>query len=108
MDYPSLQPFPPQIATLVGEIESVIGKPIEIRTRDAAYNPLMAPEELAMCDCHMINGSMNVSILLPNEKSTPMHTLFHELLHAHRNVCLSIPRLTPIKDSAAGFRLTSS
>ncbi len=108
MDYPPLQPFPPQVATLIDEIESILGKPIEIRTRDAADNPLNVHEDLPICDCHMIDGFMSVAIAIPENKEIPMHTMFHELLHAHRYVYLAVPRLTPIIDDAAGFRLATS
>ncbi|KAB8066279.1 hypothetical protein [Janthinobacterium violaceinigrum] len=108
MNYPPLQPFPPQVAVLIDEIESVLGKPIEIQTRNAADNPLNVPEGLALCDCRMIDGFTSVAIALPKNKKIPMHIMFHELLHAHRNVCLAVPQLKPIKDDAAGFRLAAS
>ena len=105
MEYVGDMNLQPELRILVNEIEALTKSPIRLRARTDDDLHVVADASLPICDCNMVNGKMDVSIALPAEFEMPEHTLYHELLHAHRNICLSIPRLAPRQANPAGYRL---
>lgn len=96
-----------KLRCLVDEIEEITKAPIRLRKRTPDDLLLVSDAALPLFDCNMVEGKMDVSIALPAECQMTEHTLYHELLHAHRYICLTVPRLTPKRNDLAGFRLAA-
>lgn len=87
-----LTQLPLQVKGMVAQIEGAIKSHIVIRKRKLGDVAITGAEHLPTLDCYMNMGKMFVTIILPDE-SLEAHLLTHELIHAWRNIVISIPRL---------------
>lgn len=95
----------PDVQRLVRDVEATINAEIEVKPRDLETTALIPDESPAVCDCFFDGRTFGATILYPAHMGEPTaHILSHEVMHAHRNFVLSVPRLEAANDDdqAAG------